>query len=112
MACTQHLAWPPQTQIHLGYFKAIAGAHQHLQPLAGQHVAAGVDQKAVGGGSSPPHSTPQLVQLGKTEAFSMLNHHHTGLRHINTNLHHRGAYKHLGLPAGEGADGGLFLSAA
>ena len=35
LACTQYLAGPPQAQIHLGYFKAIAGAHQHLKPLAG-----------------------------------------------------------------------------
>ena len=52
------------------------------------------------------------MQLGKAEAFSMFNHHHAGLRHINAHLHDRGAHKHLGLSAGEGADGSLFLSAA
>ena len=108
---SQHLARPPQAQVHLGNLKAVAGAHQQFQALAGQHVAAVVDQQTVGGGRPPAHPAAQLVQLGQAEALGMVDQHHAGLGNIHTYLHHRGAHQHLGVTGGKGGDGSLLVGA-
>ena len=101
MSGSQHLTWPPQAQVHLGDLEAIVGAHQHIQALTGQGIGTAIDQQAVGGGRPTADPAAQLMQLGQSETFGVVDHHHAGLGHIHAHFHHRGGHEHLAAAIGK-----------
>lgn len=48
-----------------------------------------VEQEAEGGLVAAPDAAPQLVQLGKAEAFGAFNDHNGGFRHIDADFDDR-----------------------
>jgi len=47
----------------------------------------------------PGDSATQLVELGQSEAFGVLDHHQRGVGHIHADLDHRGGDQQLDIPA-------------
>ena len=105
----QHLTWTAKTEVHFGNLKAIGGSHQNLQPLTRQGIATVIDQQTVRRRRAASDASSQLVELRKPKAIGVVDHHHTGLRHINTDFHNRGGDQHLRLSRSEAADHGLFV---
>ena len=47
---------------------------------------------------APPHSAPELVELGEPEPLRPLYQHHRGVGDVYSHLHHRGGDQHVVLP--------------
>ena len=63
----------------------------------------------MGGGLSPAHPAPELVELAEAEAVGVLDDDEGGIGHIHPYLHHSGGHQYLGLPPGEGGHSRLLL---
>ena len=80
-----------QAEILVGDEEAVVGVAQQRQAAAGRFVhPVLVQQQAETGVGAAADPSAQLVELGQTEAFGVLDHHHRGFRDIDADLHDRG----------------------
>jgi len=102
----KEVARTAQFEVLLGDLKAVVGVAHRLQSLLGglaKATARAVDQNAVGLSLSASYSTAQLVKLGKTEAFGILDDHKAGAGHVDSNLNYGSGDQYLHLARGEAA---------
>src|SRR5437868_5746117 len=66
-------------------------------------------EHAVGFVRAAPNASAQLVKLRKPEAFSMLDHHHRGIGHIDSHFDNRGGDQNIDFAALEARHGDLFF---
>ena len=68
-------------------------------------------EDAVALAAATAHTAPQLVQLGKTEAVGVLDHHQGGIGHIHTHFNDGGGHQNVAFAPGKGAHNGILFCA-
>ena len=67
-----------------------------VRPMAGEHVGTFARDRW-----SATDATTKLMQLCQPEPFSVIDHHHTRLGHIDADLHHRCGHENMDVAASE-----------
>src|SRR5215831_2985363 len=87
LARAKQITLATEPQVLFGDAKAIFGFAQDGKACLGGFAERRLVDQQTGRGSESAADTPaQLVQLGKTEAFRMLNDHDGGFRHVDTDF--------------------------
>jgi transcription termination factor Rho len=110
---TEHGARTTQLEVLLCDTETVAGLLHHRQslsrlasvPLTPHH------QHAVGSRRAASDPATQLMQLGQTETFGVLDDHHAGVGHVHADLDDRRRHQHLQPARGEILHHGVLVGA-
>lgn len=90
----RHFAGAAQFQVPLDDDKTVAGLTHDVQSLAVDlRQRWMVEQHAVASSAVPVNSAAQLIQLGQTKAFGVLDDCQTSAGYVDVGLDHRGHYQ-------------------
>ena len=102
---------PPQFEIDLGEFEAVGAGDEGLHSRIRSGLGRG-DEPAVRLELPATDPAAQLVELRDPEAVGVEDDHHRRVRHVDSDLDHRGGDEHVDLTAPEGGHRLLLLHRA
>src|SRR5688572_24377117 len=104
----KEIAHAPEPEICTSDLEPIVGLDQRVEPKRG-FLTAFRDEDAETFLGASPHPSSQLMQLGKTEAFGVLDNHDGRVGDINPYLDHASGYQDIDLASGKCPHGRVLL---